>query len=191
MVASSTVLIEHEILNPKTETIKVTMLKLWLVYYISGIQIYLLSTRQILQSRLRVKDNKSGFTFYNKSGYTILLVTSNLWNNIQIVRVYILLHTTDICTLSTLFWCKLHFIPINPRTKPYIPHQSHRVLNNNSYSIQQFKVYITREYYYIYTFIFKNVSYYIPFLSLIINLDLCHTCLNSLSELSFSKNMII
>ena len=77
MVASSTVPIEHEILNPETETIKVTMLKLQPVYYVSSIQIYLLS-RQILQSRLRVKGNKSGFTFYNKSGYTILLVTSNL-----------------------------------------------------------------------------------------------------------------
>ena len=43
-----------------------------------GIQIHLLSTRQIFQSRLRVKDDKSGFTFCDKSGDAILLDISNL-----------------------------------------------------------------------------------------------------------------
>ena len=49
-----------------------------------------LSTRQILQSRLRVEGNKSGSTFYDKFGNTVLLATPNLWSNIQIVRTCIL-----------------------------------------------------------------------------------------------------
>ena len=52
-------------------------------------QICFLSTRQILQSELRVEGNKS-FTFYGKSGNAILLTTPNLWSNIQIIRTYIL-----------------------------------------------------------------------------------------------------
>ena len=47
MVASSTVLIEHEIFDPKKETTKVAVSKLWPVYYISNMQIHLLSTKQI------------------------------------------------------------------------------------------------------------------------------------------------
>ena len=43
-----TVLIEHEIFDLAKETTKVTMLKIWPVYCVPGIQIYLLSTRQIL-----------------------------------------------------------------------------------------------------------------------------------------------
>ena len=56
---------------------------------------YLLSTKQILQSGLRVKDDKSGSTFYNKSGNVILLATPNLWGNIQIVRTHILKHNVS------------------------------------------------------------------------------------------------
>ena len=51
-----------------------------------------LSTGQILQSRLRVEGNKSSFTFYNKFDNAVLLTTSNLWGNIQIIRTYILKH---------------------------------------------------------------------------------------------------
>ena len=43
---------------------------------------HLFSTKQILQSKLRVKDDKISFTFHNKSDDAVLLVTSNLWNNI-------------------------------------------------------------------------------------------------------------
>ena len=50
---------------------------------------YLLSTRQILHSVLRVKGNKSGFTFCNKFGNAVLSATLNLWGNIQIVRACI------------------------------------------------------------------------------------------------------
>ena len=59
MIASGTVLIEYEIFDPEKGAIKVAVSKLRLVYYISGIQIHLLSTRQILQSVLRVEGNKS------------------------------------------------------------------------------------------------------------------------------------
>jgi len=43
---------------------------------------YLLFTRQIIQSGLRVKGNKSGSTFCDKFGNAILLATSNFWDNI-------------------------------------------------------------------------------------------------------------
>ena len=48
MVASDTVLIEHEIFDPEKEITKIAVSKLWPVYCVSGIQIYFLSTRQIL-----------------------------------------------------------------------------------------------------------------------------------------------
>ena len=92
IVVSSTVLIEHEIFDPEKGTIKVAMSKLWLVYCIPSMQIHLLSTKQILQSRLRVEGNKSGSTFYDKFGNTILSANPNLWSNIQIIRTYILKH---------------------------------------------------------------------------------------------------
>ena len=52
----------------------------------------LLSIRQILHSRLRVKGNKSGSSFCDKSDNTVLLATSNIWDNIPFVRTYILKH---------------------------------------------------------------------------------------------------
>ena len=81
IVTSSTILIEHEIFDPEKGTTKVAMSKLWPVYYISSMQIYLLSARQIFQSGLRVEGNKSDSTFCDKSGDTILLATPNLWGN--------------------------------------------------------------------------------------------------------------
>ncbi len=45
-------------------------------------QMYFLSARQILQSGLRVKDNKSSSTFCDKFGDAVLLATPNLWDNI-------------------------------------------------------------------------------------------------------------
>ena len=90
MVASGTILIEHEIFDPEKGTIKVAVSKLWLVYYISGMQMYFFSAEQILYSRLRVEDNKSGSTFCDKYGDAILLAIPNLQGNIQIVRTHIL-----------------------------------------------------------------------------------------------------
>ena len=92
MITSSTVLIEYEIFDSAKETTKVTVSKLWLVYYVLSMQIYLLSTRQILQSRLRVKGDKSGFTFHDKSDNVVLSATPNLWGNIQIIKTHILKH---------------------------------------------------------------------------------------------------
>ena len=48
IVASGTVLIEHKIFNSAKKTTKVAVSKLWPVYYVPGMQIYLLSIRQIL-----------------------------------------------------------------------------------------------------------------------------------------------
>ena len=91
------------------------MSKLWPVYYVSGMQIYLLSTRQILQFGLRVKDDKSSFTFCNKSGDTVLLATSNSWDNIQIVKTHIedvkkihfpiQKYVCHSCTLEKMYQC--------------------------------------------------------------------------------------
>ena len=53
-------------------------------------QIHLLSTRQILQSGLRVESNKSSFNFCNKFSNAVLLATLNFWSNIQIMRTCIL-----------------------------------------------------------------------------------------------------
>ena len=58
MVALYTVLIEHKIFNPKKRTTKVAISKLWLLYCVSSMQMHLLFTRQILQSRLRIKATK-------------------------------------------------------------------------------------------------------------------------------------
>jgi len=95
MVISGTFLIEHEIFDPEKGTTQVAVSKLWLVYYVSSIWMYFLSTRQILQSGLRVEGNKSSFTFCDKSGNTVLLATSNPWSNVQIMRTCILKH--NIC----------------------------------------------------------------------------------------------
>ena len=95
MVSSGTVLIEHEIFDPEKGTTKVAVSELWLVYCVSSIQMCFHSTRQIFQSRLRVEDNKSSFTFCDKSGNAVLLATSNLWSNVQIVKSCILKH--NIC----------------------------------------------------------------------------------------------
>ena len=78
MVASSIILIEHEIYDSEKKTTKVSVSKLWIVYYVLSIQMCFLYTRQILQSRLRVEDNKSGSTFHAKSGNAVLLTTPNL-----------------------------------------------------------------------------------------------------------------
>jgi len=59
-------------------TTKVTMSKLWLVYCVPSMQIYLLSTGQIFQFGLRVESNKSSSTFYNKSGDVVSSATLNL-----------------------------------------------------------------------------------------------------------------
>ena len=82
MVTFNTFLIEHKIFYPKKGTTKVAVSKLWPVYYVPGMQMHFLSTRQIFQSGLRVEDNKSGSTFCDKSGDTVLLATPNLWSNI-------------------------------------------------------------------------------------------------------------
>ena len=79
IAASDTVLIEHKIFNSEKETTKVAMSKLQPVYCIPNIWIHLFSTKQILQFRLRVKDNKSSSTFCDKFGDTILSATLNLW----------------------------------------------------------------------------------------------------------------
>ena len=78
MVAFGTVLIEHEIFDPTKETTQVAMSKLWPVYCVPSIQMCLLSTRQILQSGLRVEGNKSSSTFCDNSGDAVLLATPNL-----------------------------------------------------------------------------------------------------------------
>ena len=82
MISTSTILIEYEIFDPEKGTTEVFILKLWPVYCVPGMQIYLLFTRQIIQFSLRVENNKSGSTFHNKFDNTVLLATSNIWANV-------------------------------------------------------------------------------------------------------------
>ena len=98
---------------------------------------------------------------------------------------------SDIYTLPTLFQCRSYFIPIIYQSKEQILYFSltYGVLNDNLCSAWQPRVCIMIEYYQIITSILKNISYYVPFFSLIISLDLYHTCLNS-SELPSSKNQV-
>jgi len=66
-------------------------------------QIYLIFTRQILQSGLRVGD-KNSFIFHDKSGDAVLLAIPNLWDNIQIVRTHILKHNvTNFVSFTTRY----------------------------------------------------------------------------------------
>ena len=39
---------------------------------------------------MRVEDNKGRSTFYDKSSDTVLLATTNVWNNIKIRKTYII-----------------------------------------------------------------------------------------------------
>ena len=71
IVVSGTVLIEHKIFDSEKGTTKVAMSKIQPVYCIPGMQMYLLSTRQILQFGLRVEGNESSFTFCDKY-YSVL-----------------------------------------------------------------------------------------------------------------------
>ena len=128
MVAFDTVLIEYEIFDPEKGTTKVTVLKLQPVYCVSSIQIYFLSTKQFLQSGLRVKDNKSGSTFCDKSGDAVLLATPNLWSNIQIVRTCILKH--DIPNPMSLVTRHLDFETLYCHFRYASDEAMHHVLDN-------------------------------------------------------------
>ena len=60
MVAMGTVLIEHEIIDPKDKTTKIAISKLWPVYCVPGITMRFLSNRQLLQSELSIKSTMDG-----------------------------------------------------------------------------------------------------------------------------------
>ena len=68
MITVETVLIEHEIIDPKDRTTRTTISKLWPVYCVPGMTMCLLSTEQLLQSRLSIKGIMDGSTFHNLSG---------------------------------------------------------------------------------------------------------------------------
>jgi len=90
MVAIGTVLIEHEIIDPKDRTTRTAIFKLWPVYCIPGMTICLLSTGQFLQSGLSIEGTMDGSTFRDSSGDAILSALSNLWGSIQVVRTCII-----------------------------------------------------------------------------------------------------
>jgi len=90
MVAVGTVLIEHEIIDPKDRTTRTAISKLWPVYCIPGMTIHLLSTRQLLQSRLSIEGTIDGSTFHDSSGDAVLSALPNLWRSIQVVRTCII-----------------------------------------------------------------------------------------------------
>jgi len=90
MVAIGTVLIKHEIIDPKDRTTRTAISKLWPVYYIPGMTICLLSTRQLLQSGLSIEGTMDGSTFCDLSGDAVLSALPNLWESIQVIRTYII-----------------------------------------------------------------------------------------------------
>jgi len=82
MVAAGTVLIEHEIIDPKDRTTRIAISKLWPVYYVPGITMCLLSTGQLLQSGLSIEGTMDSSTFHDSSGDAVLFVLPNLWGSI-------------------------------------------------------------------------------------------------------------
>jgi len=90
MVAIGTVLIEHEIIDPKNRITRIAISKLWPVYYVPGMTMYLLSTEQLLQSGLSIEDTIDSSTFCNSSGDAVFSVLPNLWGSIQVVRTCII-----------------------------------------------------------------------------------------------------
>jgi len=90
MVAVGTILIEHEIINPKNRTTRTTISKLWPVYCVPGMTMHLLSTGQLLQSGLSREGTMDGSTFHDSSSDAVLSTLPNLWGSIQVVRTYII-----------------------------------------------------------------------------------------------------
>jgi len=90
MVAIGTVLIEHEIIDPKDKTTRTAISKLWPVYCVPGMTMCLLSTEQLLQSGLSIEGTMDGSTFCDSSSNAVLSALPNLWGSIQIVRTCII-----------------------------------------------------------------------------------------------------
>jgi len=82
MVVVGTVLIEHEIINPKNRTTRTAISKLWPVYCVPGMTMHLLSTGQLLQSGLSIEGTMDGSTFRDSSGDVVLSALPNLWGSI-------------------------------------------------------------------------------------------------------------
>ena len=82
MVAVGTVLIEHEIIDPKDRTTRIAISKLWPVYCVPGMTMRLLSTGQLLQSGLSIEGTMDGSTFRDSSGDAVLSALPNLWRSI-------------------------------------------------------------------------------------------------------------
>ena len=90
MVAVRTVLIEHEIIDPKDRTTRTVISKLWPVYCVPGMTMHLLFTGQLVQSGLSIEGTIDSSTFRDSSGDAVLSALSNLWGSIQVVRTYII-----------------------------------------------------------------------------------------------------
>ena len=89
-----------------------------------------------------MESNKSGSTFYDKSGDAILFTTPNFWDNIQMVRTHILkydipnsvIFATRYLDFETLYYCfehvsdeVMHYILDNVKNakKIHFPVQKH------------------------------------------------------------------
>jgi len=90
MVAIETVLIKHEIIDPKDRITRTAISKLWPVYCVPGMTMCLLSTGQLLQSGLSIEGTMDSLTFCNSSGDAVLSALSNLWESIQVVKTCII-----------------------------------------------------------------------------------------------------
>jgi len=90
MVTVGTVLIEHEIIDPKDRTTRIAISKLWPVYCIPGMTMRLFSIRQLLQSGLSIEGTMDGSIFHDSSGDAVLSALPNQWGSIQVVRTCII-----------------------------------------------------------------------------------------------------
>jgi len=82
MVAIGTVLIEHEIIDPKNRTTRTAISKLWPVYCVPGMTMHFFSTGQLLQSRLSIEGTMDSLTFCDLSSDAVLSALPNLWGSI-------------------------------------------------------------------------------------------------------------
>ena len=90
MVVVGTVLIEHEIIDSKNRTTRTAISKLWPVYCVPSMTMYLLFTGQLLQSGLSIEGTMDSSTFCDSFDNGVLSVLPNLWKSIQVVRTCII-----------------------------------------------------------------------------------------------------
>ncbi|KAJ3552813.1 hypothetical protein NP233_g12787 [Leucocoprinus birnbaumii] len=90
-----TLLVEHEIQDPRTLRTTTAITKMWPVYFVPGMHDRLLSAGQLLQSGLRSEADQFGTTFRDGVGNAVLSAepqNSHFRSSIQVVHTRIITH---------------------------------------------------------------------------------------------------